>query len=468
MRTIVRNGRIVTAIDDYQADILIEDGRIKAIGHDLTVGADAQNVDASNLLVLPGGVDVHTHLDWEFGPSHTADTFGTGTMAAAFGGTTTIVDFANQPKKGSPLAGFDNWLARARSACIDVGAHMIMLDVDDAALSDMKSLIREGVTSFKMFTAYPGVLMVDDGQLFRAMRVAGSNGAMTCVHCENGPVIQVLIEEALAQGHTGPKYHMLTRPTIMEAEATHRAIRIAELAEAPVYCVHMSASEALESLAEARDRGIAAHGETCPHYLFLTLEEYDRPDFDAAKFVMTPPLRTHSHQNALWKGLRTNDIQVISTDHCPFCFHERTLGLKYSKQLGREDFSKIPNGAPGVETRLPLVYDGGVRAGRISLHRMVELTATAPAKLFGLFPRKGTIAVGSDADLVLFDPNERWSIRAAEHHSRVEFSLYEGRPITGRVKKVLLRGNIIVDGSRWVGREGMGQFIKRSASGMMP
>ena len=467
MRTIVRNGRIVTAIDDYFADILVEDGRIKAIGLDLSVSSDVRSIDASNLMVLPGGVDVHTHLDWEFGASHTADSFGTGTMAAAFGGTTTIVDFANQPHGGSPLAGFDHWLSRARSACIDVGAHMIMLGIDDGALVDMKTLIREGVTSFKMFTAYPGVLMVDDGQLFRAMRVAGANGAMTCVHCENGPVIQVLIEEALAQGHTGPKYHMLTRPTLMEAEATHRAIRIAELAEAPVYCVHMSAAEALESLAEARDRGIAAHGETCPHYLFLTLEEYDRPDFDAAKFVMTPPLRTHTHQDALWKGLRTNDIQVISTDHCPFCFHERTLGLKYSKELGRNDFSKIPNGAPGIETRLPLVYDGGVRTGRISLHRMVELTATAPAKLFGLFPRKGTIAVGSDADLVLFDPNERWSIRAADHHSRVEFSLYEGRPITGRVKKVLLRGNVIVDGALWAGREGMGEFIKRGASGAL-
>lgn len=465
MRTIVRNGRIVTAIDDYSADILIEDGRIRAIGNDLEVGSDAQTVDASNLLVLPGGVDVHTHLDWEFGASHTADTFGTGTMAAAFGGTTTIVDFANQARGMSPLAGFDNWLSRAKSACIDVGAHMIMLDINDAALADMKTLIREGVTSFKMFTAYPGVLMVDDGQLFRAMRVAGANGAMTCVHCENGPVIQVLIEEALAQGHTGPKYHMLTRPTLMEAEATHRAIRIAELAEAPVYCVHMSAAEALQSLAEARDRGIAAHGETCPHYLFLTLEEYDRPDFDAAKFVMTPPLRTHSHQDAMWRGLRTNDIQVISTDHCPFCFHERALGAKYSKELGRDDFSRIPNGAPGIETRLSLVYDGGVRTGRISLHRMVDLTATAPAKLFGLFPRKGTIAVGSDADLVLFDPNERWAIRAADHHSRVEYSLYEGRPIIGRVKKVLLRGDVIVDGAMWLGREGMGEFIKRGASG---
>src|SRR5688572_4347842 len=463
MRTIVRNGRIVTSIDDYSADILIEDGRIRAIGRDLEVGSDARTVDASNLLVLPGGVDVHTHLDWEFGASHTADTFGTGTMAAAFGGTTTIVDFANQSRGAGPLAGFDNWLSRAKSACIDVGAHMIMLDIDDAALADMKILINEGVTSFKMFTAYPGVLMVDDGQLFRAMRVAGANGAMTCVHCENGPVIQVLIEEALAQGRTGPKYHMLTRPTLMEAEATHRAIRIAELAGAPVYCVHMSAAEALQSLAEARDRGIAAHGETCPHYLFLTLEEYDRPDFDAAKFVMTPPLRTHAHQDAMWRGLRTNDIQVISTDHCPFCFHERTLGAKYSKELGRDDFSKIPNGALGIETRLPLVYDGGVRTGRISLHRMVDLTATAPAKLFGLFPRKGTIAVGSDADLVLFDPNERWAIRAANHHSRVEFSLYEGRPITGRVKKVLLRGNVIVDGAMWLGREGMGEFIKRGA-----
>ena len=464
-RTVVRNGRIVTAIDDYTGDILVEEGRIRAIGRQLEVGGDAISIDAKGLLVMPGGVDVHTHLDWEFGASHTADTFASGTKAAAFGGTTTIVDFANQPLGGSPLAGFDNWLSRAKGASIDVGAHMIMLDVNEGSLADMRTLIGEGVTSFKMFTAYPGVLMVDDGQLFRAMRLAGQNGALTCVHCENGPVIQVLIDEALRQGHTGPKYHMLTRPTLMEAEATHRAIRIAELAEAPVYCVHMSAGEALEVLAEARDRGIAAHGETCPHYLFLTDEEYDRPDFDAAKFVMTPPLRTKAHQDALWKGLKTNDIQVVSTDHCPFCFNEQALGLKYSKDLGKTDFSKIPNGAPGVETRLPLVYDGGVRTGRISLHRMVELTATTPAKLFGLFPRKGTIAVGSDADLVIFDPDEEWTIRAKDHHSRVDYSLYEMRKVTGRVKKVLLRGEMIVDGAKWLGREGGGQFIRRGASG---
>ena len=464
--TLIRNGRIVTAVDDYEADILVNDGRIHTIGLDLSVGPDVAIHDAAGLLVLPGGVDVHTHLDWEFGTSRTVDTFATGTKAAAFGGTTTVIDFCNQNRGESPLVGLEDWHRRRANACVDVGAHMILLDVNAQSLADMKTLIdREGVTSFKLFMAYPGVLMVDDGALFKAMRVAGANDAMICVHAENGPVIQVLTEEAVAAGHTSPKYHMLTRPSLMEGEATHRAIRLSELAEVPLYVVHLSAGEALAAVTEARDRGIPVHAETCPHYLFLTNEEYDRPGFDAAKFVMTPPLRDAHHQRQLWRGLRTDDLQVVSTDHCPFCFNEQPYGIKYSKQQGRADFSKIPNGAPGIETRLPLIYDGGVGKHGMSLNRFVEITATMPAKLFGLFPRKGTIAVGSDADIVVFDPGETWTIRATEHHSRIDYSLFEGRSVTGRVKKVFSRGELIVDGQRWLGREGRGEFLRRGRSG---
>jgi len=463
---LIRNGRIVTATDDYRADILAENGRVRTIGRDIQVGADVGIHDASGLVVLPGGVDVHTHLDWDFGTARTVDTFGTGTRAAAFGGTTTLVDFANQTRGQGLRAGLDDWHRRAESACVDVAAHMIVLDVTGEALADMKTLIhREGVTSFKLFTAYPGVLMVDDGALFKAMRVAGANGGMICVHAENGPVIQVLIEEAVAQGHTAPKYHALTRPSLMEGEATHRAIRLAELAQTPLYIVHLSAAEALAAVTEARDRGLRAHAETCPHYLFLTDEAYERPGFEGAKYVMTPPLRTRAHQEALWRGLRTDDLQVVSTDHCPFCFSEQPYGLRGSKQQGRGDFSKIPNGAPGVETRLPLVFDGGVRQHGLSFNRFVELTATAPAKLFGLFPRKGTIAVGSDADLVLFDPEESWTIRAAEGHGRVDYTLFEEYRLTGRVKKVFLRGQLIVDGAQWLGKEGTGEFVRRGECG---
>lgn len=466
MAVLIKNGRIVTAVDDYAADILVADGRVHTIGRDLAVGDDVEVHDASGLLVLPGGVDVHTHLDWEFGVARTVDTFGTGTTAAAFGGTTTVVDFCNQNVGESPLKGLEDWHRRAASACVDVGAHMIMLDVNDQSLADMKQLIHdEGVSSFKLFMAYPGVLMLDDGAIFKCMRLAADNNAMICMHAENGPVIQVLTEEAVAAGRRAPKYHSLTRPTIMEGEAVHRAIKISELAEVPLYIVHLSAAEALAAVTEARDRAIPVHAETCPHYLFLTDEEYDRPEFDSAKFVMTPPLRTHEHQHALWRGLRTDDLQVISTDHCPFCFAEQPFGMKFSKQQGVEDFSKIPNGAPGIETRLPLVFDGGVGRRGLSLNRFVELTATAPAKLFGLFPRKGTIAVGSDGDIVLFDPNEAWTIKASEHHSRIDYSLFEGRGLTGRVKKVFLRGQLIVDGETWRGKEGMGTFVPRGEAG---
>ncbi len=466
-KTLIKNGRIVTAVDDYRADILVVDGRIETIGKNLAA-PDAEVHDANGLLALPGGVDVHTHLDWEFGVTYTVDTFGTGTKAAAFGGTTTLIDFCNQDRGTSPLVGLAGWHKRRESACVDVGAHMIMLDVNEQSLIDMKALIqREGVTSFKLFMAYPGVLMLDDGSIFKAMRVAGANGAMTCMHAENGQVIDVLVKEAVAQGLRAPKYHATTRPPILEGEATHRAIRLAELAGTPLYIVHLSAGEALSAVTEARDRGVPVHAETCPHYLFLTAQEYERPGFEGAKFVMTPPLREHHHQTQLWRGLKTDDLQVVSTDHCPFCFNEQPYGMKYSKQQGKDDFSKIPNGAPGVETRMPLIFDGAVNQQKMSINRFVEITSTAPAKLFGIFPKKGTIAVGSDGDIVLFDPKEQWAVRQADMHSRVDYTLFEGRPVTGRVKKVFLRGQCIVDGAAWRGREGMGEFLKRGESGRL-
>jgi dihydropyrimidinase len=463
---LIKSGRIVTAVDDYVADLLIRDGQIDMIAKQIQSDT-AQTHDAAGMLVFPGGVDVHTHMEFPLGPAETVDTFETGTKSAAFGGTTTIIDFALQQTGETPKQALDRRLAVAEpKACVDYSFHIILTDITAEALSELPSLInQDGISSFKMFMAYPGVLMVSDADIFRSMRTVGHHGGMVTVHAENGEVIQVLIEEALAQGNSSPKYHALTRPGILEAEATHRAIRLAELAEVPVYMVHLSAKEALESVVEARDRGIPAFAETCPHYLLLTIAEYDRPGFEAAKYVMTPPLRGHDCQQSLWRGLKFDDLQVVSTDHCPFCFNENPFGIHRSKQLGRDNFEQIPNGAPGVEFRIPLLFDSGVKAERLLLNRFVQLTATAPAKMFGLFPRKGTIAVGSDADLVIFDPNKTYSLSASTHHSNVDYSLYEGRQVTGKVEKVFLRGKLIVDGEQWFGQAGTGQFQRRSASG---
>lgn len=466
-QVLIKGGRIITAVDDYVGDILVQDGRIEAIGRSLE-SPTAEQHDASGLLVLPGGIDAHVHMETPMGNDiYTCDSFETGTVSAAFGGTTTIIDFAQQFHNDSPKAALDRRLAAAEpQCCVDYAFHVILTDVNESSLSELPDLInQDGVSSFKMYMAYPGVLMVDDAAIFKTMRRVGSHGGMVNLHAENGVVIQALIEEALAAGNTSPKFHQLTRPQLMEGEAAHRVIRIAELAEIPVYIVHLSAAEALEAVVEARDRGIHAFAETCPHYLFLDHSEYDHPGFESAKYVMTPPLRDHRCQHALWRGLQFDDLQLVATDHCPFCFNENPLGILKSKQFGRDDFSKIPNGAPGVELRLMLLYDGGVRTGRINLNRFVQLTATAPAKMFGLFPRKGTIAVGSDADLVLFDPHQTHTISASTHHSLVDYSLFEGREVTGKVRKVFLRGQCIVDGDQWLGQAGMGRYQPRSASG---
>ena len=455
MKILIRNGRIITAQDNCQADLLIEDETISAIGRNLQVQADMIE-DASGLFVVPGGVDVHTHLDMPFGGTVSSDDFETGTRAAAFGGTTTLIDFAIQSRGQTMRSALDTWFRKADGKAVtDYSFHMIVTDLQDAGVEEMKSLIRDGVTSFKLFMAYPGVLMVDDATIFRALKVASKAGGLICMHAENGGVIDLIVKETLARGRKAPKYHALTRPTTAEAEATGRAIALAEMADAPIYIVHLSCAEALDKVREARNRGLPAYAETCPQYLFLSIEEYDRPGFEGAKYVFTPPLREKWNQDELWKGLAKDQLQVISTDHCPFCFKEQ-------KELGKDDFTKIPNGGPGVENRLALVYSGGVRTGKISLNRWVELVSTAPARMFGLFPRKGSISVGSDADIVLFDPEAETTISASTHHMRVDYSLYEGWKIKGVTRKVYSRGKLVVDGKDFLGRAGSGSFVPRS------
>ena len=457
MSLLIRNGRVVTATDDYRADLFVEDEKVSLIGARLDLEAD-QVIDASGKLVIPGGVDPHTHMDMPFGGTTSADDFESGTRAAAFGGTTSIIDFAIQTKGRSTLEGLEAWHEKAAGkASIDYGFHMIVTDMEDERLWEMRRLADEGVTSYKMFMAYPGVLYVDDGTLFRAMRKAGEDGTLVCMHAENGIVIDEIVKLALKEGKTSPKHHALTRPTRMEAEGVHRSIAIAEVAGVPVYIVHLSCSDALEQVTLARNRGVPVFAETCPQYLFLDIGRYEQEGFEGAKYVMTPPLRERWNQDELWRGLRFGDLQSISTDHCPFCFKDQ-------KTLGIDDFSKIPNGAPGVENRMSLAYNGGVAAGRISVNRFVDLTSTAAAKLFGLFPRKGTIAVGSDADIVLFDPNRKETISAANpctHHRRVDYNAYEGMQVQGFSETVISRGKVIVKDGEWLGRSGAGNFIKR-------
>jgi dihydropyrimidinase len=464
--TLIRNGRIVTAVDDCVADILIEGSRIQAIGKTLPAGPGMAEHDAAGLLVLPGAVDVHTHLDSATPTASTVDDFAAGTRAAAFGGTTTVVDYCTPPSGASLMAGLEDWHRRRTNACVDVGAHMIVLDAGADTLAEMKTLVeREGISSFKFFMAYPGALMLEDGALFTALRAAGALGALSCVHAENGPVIQSLVQAALALGQTAPRHHALTRPAVLEGEAAQRAIDLAELAQAPLYVVHLSTAQALQAVQRARQRGLPVFAETCPQYLLLDDTVYESDGFEGAKYVMSPPIRPASHGPQLWRGLHTGDIQTVATDHCAFTYGDEPHGLRHSKRLGLAAFNRIPNGAPGLETRLELMHDAAVLQHGLSLHRLVDLVATAPARLFGLFPRKGTVAVGSDADLVLFDPQERWTVRAATHHSLSDYSLFEGHPLTGRVKKVFLRGQCIVDGPQWLGREGMGQYLARGASG---
>ncbi|MBI2777595.1 MAG: dihydropyrimidinase [Chloroflexi bacterium] len=455
MRTLITNGTIVTADGSSAADVLVDGETIAAIGAGLAGMVEAdETIDAAGRYVIPGGIDVHTHMELPFGGTFAKDTFETGTRAAAFGGTTSIVDFAVQSRGKSLREGLDAWHAKAEgNAVVDYGFHMIMSDVNDDTLREMDTLVEEGVPDFKLFTAYPGVFFSDDGAIFRAMQQTGRNGGLIMMHAENGLAIDVIAADTVAAGVTDPIGHGLARYSVLEGEATNRVIRLAQAAKVPVYIVHLSAREALNAVRMARDEGLPAFAETCPQYLFLSLDDMGN-GFEGAKFVCSPPLRSEDHQPELWKGLVKDDLQVVSTDHCPFDFHGQ-------KDLGKGDFRKVPNGLPGVEDRMDLLHDGGVVAGRLSKERWVEITSTAPAKLFGMYPRKGAIAVGSDADLVIYDPNRRRTISAKSHHMDVDYSCYEGRTVQGASDVVMSRGSIVVRNGEFTGRKGAGRFLRR-------
>jgi len=458
MRTLIANGTVVTAEGSYPADVLVDGERIAQVGSNLAGTASVdETIDAAGRYVIPGGIDVHTHMELPFGGTFAKDTFETGTRAAAFGGTTTIVDFAVQSRGKSLREGLDAWHAKAEgNAVVDYGFHMIMSDVNDDTLAEMDQLVAEGIPDFKLFTAYPGVFFSDDGAIFRAMQRTGKNGGLIMMHAENGLAIDVIAADTVAAGTTDPIGHGLARYSVLEGEATNRVIRLAQAAKVPVYIVHLSAREALDAVRMARDDGLPAFAETCPQYLFLSLDDMGN-GFNGAKFVCSPPLRTVDHQPELWKGLVKDDLQVVSTDHCPFDFHGQ-------KDLGEGDFRKIPNGLPGVEDRMDLLHDGGVVGGKISKERWVDITSTAPARLFGMYPKKGTISVGADADLVVYDPNRSHTISAKTHHMAVDYSCYEGRKVQGGSDIVMSRGAVVVRDGTFTGRKGAGRFLKRAAA----
>ena len=454
MSILIKNGTIVTATDTYVADVFADGERIRSIGIDLVADAD-KTIDAAGKYVIPGGIDPHTHLDTPFGATVTSDDFRTGTIAAAHGGTTTIINFAVQ-QPGEPLSNaLDAWLAKAEGkAAVDYGLHMIIIDMPDSRLPELDDMVRQGVTSFKLFMAYPGVVMVDDATIFKTLRRSADNGALVCLHAEHGQMIDVLVKEALAEGHTEPKYHSLTRPPVTEGEATHRSIRMAEVAGAPVYFVHLSCSEALEEVRMARATRDYVYAETCTHYLTLDSSMYDKEGFEAAKYVLTPPLRDKGHQEDLWGGLRRDDVQIVSTDHSPWRYADQ-------KTLGLSDFSKIPTGGPGIENRFSVLYTAGVASGLLDMNRFVQVFSTAAAKRFGLYPRKGTIAAGSDADIVVFDPNEEMTISAESHHMNIDYSMFEGMRVKGVPQVVISRGRVIVENGQYLGSPGDGRFLER-------
>lgn len=470
--TLIRGGTVVSATGRSEADVLVDGEKIVAVlapgsqllGTDLTQGVDTV-VDATGKYVIPGGIDAHTHMELPFGGTAASDTFETGTRAAAHGGTTMIIDFAVQTYGTKVMDGLGTWHQKAAGNCaIDYGFHQIIGGVDADSLAVMPTLIDEGITSFKLFMAYPGVFYSDDAQILKAMQVSADTGMLTMMHAENGPVIDVLAAQLAEAGKTDPYFHGIARAWEMEEEATHRAIMIAKLTGAPLYVVHVSAKQAVEQLAAARDRGQNVFGETCPQYLYLSLEEQlgatseEWGAFEGAKWVCSTPLRAREdgHQHAMWQGLRTNDLQMVSTDHCPFC-------MKGQKELGLGDFRKIPNGIGSVEHRMDLMYQGVV-TGELTLERWVELTSTTPARMFGLYGQKGVIQPGADADIVVYDPNGHTRISADTHHMNMDHSAWEGFEIDGKVDTVISRGKVIVENDQYLGAKGDGRYVKRGLS----
>jgi dihydropyrimidinase len=459
MSVLIKGGRVVTAEEDRVADVFVEGETVSQIGESLDVQAD-RVIEAGGKYVLPGGVDPHTHLDMPFGGTITCDDFESGQTSAAFGGTTCHVDFVIQPKGATFTEALEQWHGRREGkAVIDNGFHIAVTDLHEGGtLEELATLPDQGITSYKLFMAYKGAIMVDDETLFRVMQVAADTDALVMVHAEHGDSIDVLVKQALAEGKTEPKYHALTRPPETEGEATNRAIQLSHVAGCNLYVVHVSCREAVEPIARAREAGWNVYGETCTQYFFIDYSFLEKPNFEGAKYVYTPPPRPKQNQDVLWNAVRTDVLSAISTDHCAFLWDGQ-------KTMGKDDFSKIPNGGPGLENRLQMIHEFGARAGRISLNRMVELLSTNPAKLFGLYPRKGTIAVGSDADIVVFDPNRKVTISASTHHSKSDYNLFEGTEVTGTPEIVLLRGNVLVENDELIASPGIGQFVKRAKVG---
>lgn len=484
MGTIFKNGTIITASDRVKADVLVEGETVSLIGLNLPA-AGHEVVDCSGMFLLPGGIDVHTHLDLAFGGTYSNDDFDVGHKAAAFGGTTSHIDFVIQPKGGTLHDGLAVWREKAKLAQIDYGFHMAITDLRDDVMAEIPSLLDEGITSLKLFMAYKNVFQVDDKTLFKAMQVAQANGMIVMVHAENGDVENTLTPELLAAGKTDPVYHAFSRPPEIEGEATNRAVVMSGLSGCALYVVHMTCEPAVEALRRGRALGYPVMGETCSQYFFVTVDEHmAQPGFEGAKYVCSPPIRTRHDQDILWKAVRDGTLQVVSTDHCDFWF-EGGVGptdewaaahnggnwaafeaqdpsyRRPGKELGKGNFAKIPNGLPGIEDRMMAVWEGGVNTGKITPERFVELNCTNPARIFGMYPKKGTIAIGSDADIVVWNPEAQHTISAATHHMRCDYNIYEGMEVRGKPVMVYLRGNKLVDGDQWLGSNGSGQFIAR-------
>jgi dihydropyrimidinase len=454
MSLLIKNGRIITADQDYTSDIYIQNEKIHSIGPSLTIDAD-KVIDAKGKYVIPGGIDVHTHLDMPLGNIVTADDFETGTKAAAFGGTTCIIDYATQARGTNIQSALDLWMKKAEGkACIDYAFHMIITELPSKDYSELDKLVDKGITSFKLFMAYPNALQVDDETIFKIIKYSKQIGALVCLHAEDGEEIEKNIRKCLMEEKDYPINHALTRSSSTEAEAVRRAITISEKANAPVYFVHVSTADALNEISKARNKKLPVYAETCPQYLFLSLDDMNKPGFEDAKLVFTPPPREKWNQEKLWEGLRNNSLQIVSTDHCSFNF-------KGQKDLGKNDFTKIPNGGPGIETRLQLTFSSGVLHNKISLKRWIEINSTTPAKMFGMFPRKGTIAEGSDADIVIWNPAKENFLSASTHHMAVDYSLYEGKKVSGNADVVISCGEIIIEDNIFYGKPGRGKYIKR-------